>query len=120
MFRRKAKENLLELAPVLKPAYTLEPLAGEKDLLQVVIPRTNLLERFSIRFLKQPTHIRVRLDRLGSFVIVLCDGTHTVEEIGEKVAKHFGAEAEPVLPRLVKFLEIVEANGWIDWKRERG
>jgi hypothetical protein len=118
MFKRKEKENLLNFIPFLKPAYRLEPIPNEKGLLQVVIPRTSLIERFSVLFLKQPALIRVRLDELGSFVLSLCDGQTTVSEIEEKVEKQFGEKAEPVLPRLVKFFEILEANDLIDWKRE--
>lgn len=118
MFKRKNKENLLRFTPFLKPAYLLEPIPGEEGLMQVVIPRTNPIERFSVRFLKQPAFIRVRLDELGSFVLSLCDGQTTVSEMEEKVGEKFGEKAEPVLPRLVKFLEILEANGLIGWKKE--
>ncbi|SFJ24122.1 PqqD family protein [Thermoflavimicrobium dichotomicum] len=114
--RKKTQENLMEKRPLLKSMYQLEPIGEETELLQVVIPRTSWIERFSIRYLKQPTHIRVRLDRLGSFVIAHCDGKHRVKDIEEKISSQFGEEAEPVLPRLVQFLRIIEANGWITWK----
>ena len=39
-----------------------------------------------------------------------------MEEIAEGLAETFGEEAEPVLPRLVKYLQIVEANGWVRMK----
>ncbi|RAL26359.1 PqqD family protein [Thermoflavimicrobium daqui] len=112
--KKKGKENVLDKIPVLKELYQLESI--DEETVQVVIPRTSFIERLSVRFLKQPSHIRVRLDRLGSFVIGCCDGKHRVEEIQEKLIDHFGEEAEPVLPRLVQFLQIMEVNGWITWK----
>jgi hypothetical protein len=110
-----AKNNLLTMSPVLKPKLTLESLAGDSSLYQVLIPRTNLLERFSIRYLKQPTHHRVRLDQFGSFVLCHCTGEYAVEQIENLMATEFGITAEPIRERLVTFLSIVEANGWIQW-----
>ncbi|MBA4493725.1 PqqD family protein [Paenactinomyces guangxiensis] len=104
------------MIPALKPSLTLESNPDNPELLQLVIPRTSLLEKFSVRFLKQPPYLRIRLDRLGSFVLARCNGKHQVEQIQQQVAERFGEEAEPVLPRLLKFLEMVEANGWINWK----
>jgi hypothetical protein len=120
MFRRREPKNLLEMIPVLKPGISLAPVSGEDGIVDVVIPRTSFLERLSVRFLGQPDRIRVRLDRLGSFVIIRCDGNHRVANIEQMIAERFGEEAEPSLPRLVRFLEILEVNGWIDWKEERG
>jgi hypothetical protein len=114
---RKKKQNLLTMTPVLKETYTLEPASADSEKMQVVIPRDSWLERLSIRFLKQPDRIKVKLDELGSFVLSHCNGDYTVEEIADRVEAHFGEEAEPVLPRLVKFLQIVEANGWIHMQK---
>lgn len=114
MIRNRKLKNLLEMRPVLKPALSLNSIQ-DAGCLEVVIPRTSWIEKISIRFLRQPTHIRVRLDELGSFAISCCDGNHTVSQIERKMVERFGAKAEPALPRLVKFLEMVEANGWIDW-----
>lgn len=50
-------------------------------------------------------------------VLSQCDGERTVEEIAHGLTETFGEEAEPVLPRLVKYLQIAEANGWVGWKR---
>jgi hypothetical protein len=112
-----AKNNLLTMSPILKPKLTLVSLAGDNSLYQVLIPRTNLLERFSIRYLKQPTHYRVRLDQFGSFVLCHCTGEYPVEQIENLMATEFGITAEPIRERLVTFLSIVEANGWIEWVR---
>ena len=113
---RKRRENLLELIPCLKPHLSLKP-ADEKELVYVVIPRTSWLERLSIRLLKQPSAIKVKLDEIGSFVIRLCDGQHTVHEIQQKLELQFGEKAEPVLPRLAMFLQMIEENGWIKWDK---
>lgn len=115
MFKKKSSVNLLELIPVLNPHLALEQDEDQKTVI-VVIPRSSWIERFSIRFLKQPAVNKVKLDHIGSFVIRLCDGKHTVDEIKQKVELQFGEKAEPSLPRLAKFLEIIEMNGWMKWK----
>ncbi|PTX59118.1 coenzyme PQQ synthesis protein D (PqqD) [Melghirimyces profundicolus] len=117
MFRRhKIRKNLLEMKPLLKEQYKLEPRDSAESgfpLYELVIPRDSWLERLSVRYLGQPETIKVKLDRLGSYVLSHCRGELTVEEISDKLSETFGEEAEPVLPRLVKYLEIVETNGWI-------
>ncbi|OYD07206.1 PqqD family protein [Paludifilum halophilum] len=117
--RKNSKENLLTMKPVLKEKYRLQPRSprDESSGYELIVPRTGWLERFSIRFLRQPALIRVRLDDLGSFVLSHCNGGFTVEEIADRLQERFGEEAEPVLPRLVKYLQIVEANEWIRMER---
>ncbi|QKG83760.1 PqqD family protein [Kroppenstedtia pulmonis] len=110
--RSSSQENVLTMRPLLKDAYRL--VEGE-----LLVPRTGWLERFSIRFMKQPDTIRVRLDDLGCFVVSRCDGKTTVSEIADELEGFFGEKAQPVLPRLVQYMRILEANGWIDMTADR-
>ncbi len=103
------------MKPMLKPKITLEPTKEDELLYHVLIPRTNWLERLSIRYLKQPTHHRIQLDYLGSFVLQHCTGEYLVEQIELLLEKQFGEEAKPTRERLIMFLSIVEANDWIEW-----
>ncbi len=112
MFHKK-RNNMLVMKPILKEHYRLEPSPDEDTQLILVVPRTGWLERLSIRWLGQPEAIRVQLDELGSFVLSRCDGTRTVQELADALEQAFGQKAEPVLPRLVQFLKILDANGWI-------
>ena len=54
-------------------------------------------------FLKKD-YFSVKLDELGSSVWRLCDGEHTVEEIGKELARQYGPEIEPIYERLATFL----------------
>lgn len=105
------KQNMLILTPIRKANLMLEQ---DGDVCVVCLPRTTLLEKLAIKWFHQPTHRRVRLDRLGSFVMRLCDGTHSVSEIAQRVEAQFGAKAAPVLDRLLAFFTILEANDWIE------
>ncbi|GAB6932261.1 PqqD family protein [Calditerricola satsumensis] len=111
---RRKGQNLLAMTPRLHEAVRLEA-AEAPDTLTLVVPRTGWLERLSVRYLNQPAAIRVALDPLGSFVLARCDGRHTVADIAAALRERFGDDAEPLVPRLAKFLEIVEANGWLTW-----
>jgi len=116
LWGKKKEENILEMAPKLYEWLTLKKGPnGESSTL--IVPRTSWIEKMSVRFFKQPESIKVDVTGLGSFVLDRCDGEHNVQEIAEQLSFQYGEEAEPVIPRLVKYLEIVEMNGWITWKR---
>lgn len=106
--------NLLEMVPRLRPH--LDVAAGEDGKAELLLPRRSWLERQSVRFLKQPAVIHVHLDELGSEVVTRCNGTYTVGEIAEAIRTKFGEAAEPLMPRLSKFIEILEANDWLIWE----
>lgn len=115
-FRGKKKvENILEMSPALHGWLHLEG-GPDGTSSTLVVPRTSWIEKMSVRYLKQPDSIKVNVAGLGGFVLERCNGEHNVQEIADQLARHYGEEAEPVLPRLVKYLEIIEMNGWITWK----
>lgn len=110
--RSSRDSNLLDMVPVLRDGLTTERESGR---VTVHVPRQSWIERQAVRFLKQPAVIKVSLDELGSAVVSRCDGAHTVSDIADGLRDGFGEAAEPLLPRLVKFIEVMEANGWLDW-----
>lgn len=109
------RQNLLEMCPVLREGLRLEETNGDATLVTLFVPRTSWLERLSIRFLKQPSERHIHLDALGSFVMRQCDGQKPVNEISQLIEAKFGEQAQPTLPRLVKFLQTIEAMGWIQF-----
>ena len=112
-----SKPNLLEMCPILRTGIRIEKKPDDDQLITLVVPRTNWLERLFIRLLKQPSERRIHLDALGSFVLQQCDGIRRVHEIGQLLEDHFGEQAKPTLPRLVKFLQTIEAMGWIQFRK---
>ncbi|MGG1574287.1 PqqD family protein [Fictibacillus sp. NRS-1165] len=115
--RKKTKKNLLIMIPKFKRGIHTE--TREEGKVYLMIPRTNPIERFSIRFLKQPSFLSVKLDALGAFVAARIDGTNKIEEIAAGLESTFGEEAAPVVPRLAKFIEMLEINDWIIWEDEK-
>ncbi|MDN9009286.1 PqqD family protein [Brevibacillus laterosporus] len=116
IFAKKQHRNLLTMRPILAKRITLEKT--EEGISTVIIPRDSWLERLSVRYLGQPAVFRIKLDTLGSYVIARCTGSHTVAEIAEEIRHEFGEQAEPVLPRLSQFLQMIDSNQWVTW-RER-
>ncbi|MFJ7638500.1 PqqD family protein [Peribacillus sp. NPDC097206] len=120
MFRKKqkSKRNLLTMVPLLESRVTLE-MDSSSDLGFLIIQRTNFIERLTIRFLKQRAFRKIKLDKFGRFAIEQMAYRKNVQAISEAMIEHFGEEAEPALPRLVKFFEILEVHEWIIWEEEK-
>ncbi|MDN4526510.1 PqqD family protein [Fictibacillus fluitans] len=114
--RKKSKQNLLKMVPMFKPGIHTEK--RNDGFSYLMIPRTNPIERLSIRFLKQPSFFPVKLDELGAYVSKHIDGVQTIEAISSHLETEFGEKASPVIPRLAKFIEMLEVNDWITWRRE--
>ncbi|UNK16619.1 PqqD family protein [Paenibacillus sp. N3/727] len=110
--KHKEVQNLLSMVPLLKDGLTMDKRNGN---MIVFVPRQSWVERQAVRFLKQPAVIQVRLDDLGAAVTTMCDGNHSVSDIAAAIQAEFGDDAEPLLPRLVKFIELMEVNNWLEW-----
>ena len=50
---------------------------------------------------------------MGSFIWPLIDGTRDVMQIGKEVEEHFGEKAQPLYPRLVQYMSMLENQGFI-------
>ena len=92
--------NLLDLMPTR--AERFETAADGRVTVLVPRLRNPLLVRVLKRLAAKP--MRVRLDELGSFVWVQCDGVTTVHTIADRVRERFGGEAEAVMLRTGRFV----------------
>ncbi|GAB6989010.1 PqqD family protein [Paenibacillus pini] len=104
--------NLLEMKPVLKEHIGLKK---DEERVTLLLPRRSWLEKQSVKFLRQPAVVQVHLDPLGSEFIDSCNGQLTVRDIADRIYNKYGEEAEPLLPRITKFIEILEINDWLTW-----
>ena len=50
---------------------------------------------------------------MGSFIFPLIDGQRTVGDIALLVKAEFGDAAEPLYPRLTKYMQILRNNGFV-------
>ncbi|MGV3487352.1 MAG: PqqD family protein [Tuberibacillus sp.] len=114
MFKRRIPDNLLTLKPCLNEHFLLQKMGNDEHL---VMPRTSWIEGLGVKWFRQSPELRYRLDDLGSFVLHRCNGRYTVEDIGKELYERFGERAEPTLNRLVKFLQILDNNSVIYFKK---
>lgn len=116
MFRKKPSElaglNLLDL----KPQRQFEFEVGADDSVVLLIPkfRDKFLGRYLQPYLKRKFY-KVKLDRLGSFVWLNSDGRTTVNEIAERLRQKFGAEADPALERVTKFMQHLQRGDCVTY-----
>lgn len=100
--KKESPLNLLELIPRRKVEFDVD----DEQIVTVKLPRFQkrwMLEHLVPRW-KSPT-INTRLDRIGSFMWLQCDGKRTVHEIAEHMREEFGEDIEPVYDRLKLFLQ---------------
>ena len=64
---------------------------------------------------RKPRITHVHLDETGSFLWPLIDGEKTVAQLAECMKQQFGEKAEPLLPRIVRYFQIVESYHFIQF-----
>lgn len=112
----KTPVNLLDLVP--EQAENFE--VASDGHINILVPKygKNPLGQWLATRLNRP-YIRIKLDRIGSFVWQLCDGRATVREIARRAQAEFGEEIEPVYERLGEFMKQLDRNRFIRWKKLR-
>lgn len=90
---------------------------NENGLTVLLIPKfgDHLIGRWFMSNLKRP-YVHLKLDEIGSFVWEHCNGSVTVEEIGNKLKTKFGNKVEPVFERLALFFQSLEKSKSITWR----
>jgi len=106
------KKNYLAFIPKINDHVEL---ANIEDKEQLLIKRNKKLDKI-IRFLfKTPEQYTLELDELGLFVIKNINGTRTIGDISNLVKDKFGEVAEPIIPRIVQYFNILKSNDFINF-----
>ena len=115
----EGKRRVLRALPVRTRHEDVSWHHSKKDGLVVIRLKKNFtrFERALRRVAGGPEILRIPLDRPGSRIWELCDGKHTVLDIGRIMNAEFREELEPVLPRVIKFLELLLKRNLIILKR---
>lgn len=74
------------------------------------------LKKHLLPRMRRPNY-RIKLDNKGSFIWSQCDGQTTVREMAKKHKEKFGEDVEPLLDRLALFLQSLEKNQFITYKK---
>ena len=104
-------ENFLELIPLRNPslAYT----KNEKGLITISVPNIGFFNKIAQTFFGRPKVSQIHLDEYSSYVWLGMNGKRDITELGRYLKRKYGDEAEPLYPRLVKFMEILKSNRYV-------
>lgn len=111
--KNQAQINLLNLIPVQNVKCDL--LEGGLVVLRKPKYSHPLLAKQLLPRMKHP-YYKIKLDEIGSFFWLNCDGTRTVQEIAELHRTNFGEKVEPLYERIAHFLASLEKNRCIIFK----
>ena len=116
MKRKKVQKNYLDLIPERAPE-----LAWNKDEAGVVVlevENTGVFNRIAQKLFKRPRYTKVHMEKYGSFLWQMIDGGRTVMELADLQKLEFGEEVEPLYPRVVKYMQIMESYHFIKLKEQ--
>lgn len=113
----RKKKNFMDFIPVCNPAYTWD--ADKKGNVTVHMVNKGFYNWIAQKFFKRPRVSHISLDEYGSYVWQQMDGIRNVYEISNLVSAQFGEKAEPVVPRLVKYIQILYQNKFIGYVKQK-
>jgi len=114
--KKKGNVNFLDFVPVR--ASSQEFYENQDGNIVMCVERKTVYDKLA-RLLrrKTPKFSYYTLDMHGSFVWKQIDGCRNVYEIGHLVKQEFGKDAEPLYERLSKFIQILEMNHFIEYRK---
>ena len=113
----KTKKNFMDFIPVCNPEYTWD--ADKKGIVTVHVVNKGFYNWLAQKVFKRPRVSHIKLDEYGSFVWQQMDGIRNVYEISKLVSAHFSEDAESVVPRLVKYIQILYQNKFIGYVKQK-
>ena len=111
MKRKKKQQNYLDLIPVR--AEGLAWTRDDGDTVVLEVENTGVFNRIAQKCFKRPKVTKVHMEQFGSFLWPLIDGERTVKELADLLKERFGEEAEPLYPRVAKYMQIMESYHFI-------
>ncbi len=114
--REKKSVNLLELTPMQRVPWE----SGESGTVVVLLPKfqNQFLVKWLVPRLRYPD-VRIKLDKMGSFVWKQCDGNTTVAVIAERMMAEFGDSASAAHDRIRTFLLMLEKSDLVNLYNHR-
>lgn len=113
--KNKKEDNFLMYVP-RKKHLTFEE---SKGIVKLIFHHDKIIEKVVRWLVKKPCISDVELDKYGSSVWLLIDGSNTVYDIGQELLMEFGEKIEPVYERLVMFLRYLNRKGWIAFDKSK-
>lgn len=112
--KKKKDLNMLEMIPRIKESIEFHNTETGGLLQYSRNGRWNSILRWV--FPQAPKVLTRKLDDEGARVIKLCDGTRTIQEIGQTLVLKFGHKENEVYARLGQFMTMLYRSGIIELK----
>ncbi len=106
----KKRENYLDYIPVINPRNTWDEKDGKVTIHMV---HRGFYASIAQKFFHTPRVSHIDLDEYGSFLWLQIDGKKSVGDMALAMKERFGAQAEPLYERLVKYMQILRNNHFI-------
>lgn len=115
MKKQTINENYLDKIPVMSENLTYK--VNDDGIVTLAIENTGVMNRIAQKIFRKPKVSYIHLDELGSFIWQLIDGKTPIFHMGDPVKEQFGEKAEPLYPRLAKYISILESYGFVIMKK---
>ena len=112
--KNEINENYLDRIPVRRAG--MEWTTDERGIVTLHVENKGILNTIAQKLFKKPKITYVHLDENGSFIWPLIDGEKDITALGVDVKEHFGEAAEPLYPRLAKFIQVLSSYGFVTFK----
>jgi hypothetical protein len=109
--RRYSDKDYLDFIPVKNPNYRWWLKSNGHVVVEIF--HAGFFDKIAQKIFGSTKRSEVEMDKYGSFVWQKIDDKRTVIEISELVSKEFGEKAEPLLPRIIKFFQILQRNNYV-------
>lgn len=114
MKKKILNQNYLDNIPVASEKISFTE--NDDGIVTLAVENTGVMNRIAQKLFKKPKISYIHLDELGSFIWKLIDGETPITKMGDPVKAQFGEKAEPLYPRLAKYISILESYGFITLK----
>ena len=108
---KRTGKNYLDFIPVINPQNDWS--ADGDGTVTIHMVHRGFYAAVAQRFFHTPRVSHIRLDAYGSFLWKEIDGTKSVGDLAQGMKAQFGAQAEPLYDRLVKYMQILRNNRFI-------
>lgn len=116
MKKKKQQKNYLDLIP--ERAAEMNWRQDEDGIIVLEVENTGIFNRIAQKLFRRPKYTQVHMEKYGSFLWPLIDGERTVMDLAQLQKEAFGEEVEPLYPRIVKYIQIMESYHFIRLKNQ--
>jgi hypothetical protein len=114
---RSSKKNYLDFIPVCAPDHSFT--VREDGIVVIQEEHRGFYAWIAQKIYKRPRISNIELDQFGSFVWKQMDGKKTIYDISFLVKEKFGNKAEPLIPRLTQYFQVLYRNHFIGYVKEK-